>query len=98
MRQNIKTPITFISKIRRLLFVVVCLVDMDYGVWGICIAEMEQVLQTLMEIENGTPSNNLTTLADLTSLNLSLSYVPLILQDFCSDFSNATYDHDLSTL
>lgn len=60
------------------------------------IAEMERVLQTLKEIENGTPSNNLTTSADLTSMNLTLSHVPLILQEFCSEFSNAT--NDLRTL
>ena len=44
------------------------------------IAELERVLQTLKEIENGTPSNNLTT----------SDYV----QEFCLQFSNTTNDDE----
>jgi len=52
------------------------------------IEEMERVLQALKEIENGTMSNNIPTSNDQNAV--TASHIPLILQDFCSEYSNIT--------
>ena len=46
---------------------------------------MEQVLQTLKEIENGTSTST-------GQAQNTVNQIPLILQDFCLDYSNATND------